>query len=82
MITGYLLRQQAQDDLEFIWLYSYQEWGAEQVDKYIRLLLSRFTWLSENSQLEKRRVEIKPGYYVWISSAILIFRNHNRTHLS
>ena len=48
MITGYSLRQQAQADLESIWLYSYKEWGTEQADHYIRSLLSRFTWLSEN----------------------------------
>ncbi len=48
MITGYLLRQQAQDDLESIWLYCYHEWGVEQADKYILTLLSRFICLSEN----------------------------------
>ena len=73
MITGYSLRQQAQDDLESIWLYSYQEWGAEQADKYIRLLLSRFTWLSENSQLGKQRADIKPGYYCFPEGMHLIF---------
>ncbi|HED18856.1 MAG TPA: type II toxin-antitoxin system RelE/ParE family toxin, partial [Gammaproteobacteria bacterium] len=52
---SYSLRQQAQDDLESIWVYSNQEWGAEQADKYIRSLLSRFTWLSENPQLGKQR---------------------------
>ena len=73
MITGYSLRQQAQDDLESIWLYSYQEWGAEQADKYIRSLLSRFTWLSENPQLGKQRTEVKPGYYCFPEGMHLIF---------
>ena len=73
MITGYSLRQQAQDDLESIWLYSYQEWGAEQADKYIRSLLSRFTWLSENPQLGKQRAEIKPDYYCFPEGMHLVF---------
>ena len=73
MITGYSLRQQAQDDLESIWLYSYQEWGAEQADKYIRSLLSRFTWLSENPQLGKHRAEIKPDYYCFPEGMHLVF---------
>ena len=63
MIVGYSLRQQAQADLESIWIYSYQQWGTEQADQYIRSLLSRFTWLSENPQLGKQRTEIKPGYF-------------------
>ena len=79
MITGYLLRQQAQDDLESIWLYSYQEWGAEQADKYIRSLLSRFTWLSENPQLGKQRTEIKPSYYCFPEGMHLIFYKVTRS---
>lgn len=57
MTTGYLLRQQAEADLESIWLYSYQAWGAEQADQYLRSLLSRFTWLSKNPQLGKQRMD-------------------------
>ena len=70
---GYSLRQQAQDDLESIWVYSYQEWGTEQADKYIRSLLSRFTWLAENPQLGKQREELKPGYYCFPEGMHLIF---------
>ena len=70
---GYSLRQQAQDDLESIWFYSFQEWGAEQADQYIRMLLARFTWLSDNPQLGKQRTEIKPGYYCFPEGRHLIF---------
>lgn len=73
MSAGFSLRQQALDDLESIWLYSYQEWGAEQADHYIQSLLSRFTWLSENPQLGKQRAEIKPGYYCFPEGMHLIF---------
>jgi len=71
--VGYSLRQQAQDDLESIWVYSNQEWGAEQADKYIRSLLSRFTWLSENPQLGKQRTDIKSRYYCFPEGMHLIF---------
>jgi toxin ParE1/3/4 len=71
--AGYSLRQQALDDLESIWLYSYQEWGVEQADQYIRSLLSRCTWLSENPQLGKQRAEIKSGYYCFPEGMHLVF---------
>lgn len=73
MNAGYWLRQQAQDDLESIWVFSDQEWGVEQADQYIRSLLSRFTWLAENPQLGKQRAEIKPGYYCFPEGMHLIF---------
>jgi len=79
VITGYSLRQQAQADLESIWLYSYQEWGTEQADQYIRSLLSRFTWLSENPQLGKQRAEVKPGYYCFPEGMHLIFYKITRS---
>ena len=70
---GYSLHRQAQDDLEAIWKFSYQEWGTEQADQYIRSLLSRFTWLSENPQLGKHRTDLKPGYYCFPEGMHLIF---------
>ena len=73
MSSGYLLRQRAVADLESIWLYSYQEWGAEQADHYLRSLFSRFTWLSENPRLGKPRTDIKPGYYCFPEGMHLVF---------
>ncbi|MCF6250426.1 MAG: type II toxin-antitoxin system RelE/ParE family toxin [Methylococcaceae bacterium] len=58
MITSYSLRALAQDDLEEIWLYTYQEWGVDQADKYLELLFSRFTWLAENPLIGKKRDDI------------------------
>ena len=78
MTTGYSLRQLAQDDLESIWAYSCHEWGTEQADLYIRSILSRFTWLSENPQLGKQRTEIKPGYYCFPEGMHLIFYKISR----
>jgi len=71
--TGYSLRQKAVADLESIWLYSYQEWGVEQADQYLRSLLSRFSWLSENPRLGKQRTDIKPDYYCFPEGMHLIF---------
>ena len=73
MISGYSLRQQAQDDLESIWLYSYETWGIEQADHYLRSLFSRFSWLAENPRLGKPRTDIKPGYYCFPEGMHLVF---------
>jgi toxin ParE1/3/4 len=73
MKTRYTLRQVAENDLEEIWLYSFQEWGIEQADKYIRALLSRFDWLSENPLIGKPRTDIKPGYYSFPEGRHVIF---------
>jgi toxin ParE1/3/4 len=73
MMARYTLRQLAQNDLEEIWLYSLQEWGIVQADKYIRALVSRFEWLSENPHIGKRRDDIKQGYYCFPEGSHVIF---------
>lgn len=73
MKPRYALRQLAENDLEEIWLYSLQEWGIEQADKYIRALLARFDWLSENPLIGKSRKDIKPGYYSFPEGSHVIF---------
>jgi toxin ParE1/3/4 len=73
MTARYTLRQLAQSDLEEIWLYSLKEWGIDQADKYIRALVSRFAWLSENPSIGKRRDNIKQGYYCFPEGTHVIF---------
>ena len=73
MTPSYRIRQLAENDLEQIWLYSFHEWGLEQADRYIRLMIGRFSWLAENPQLGRRRDDIKPGYYGFPEGRHVIF---------
>jgi len=73
MTSNYSLRALAQVDLEEIWLYSYQEWGVEQADKYLNSLLSRFEWLAKNPLISKKRDDIKTGYYYFPEGMHLVF---------
>ncbi|WP_197027001.1 type II toxin-antitoxin system RelE/ParE family toxin [Methylomonas sp. 11b] len=47
MKPSYRIRQLAAADLEQIWLYTFQQWGPEQADQYLRALFERFNWLAE-----------------------------------
>ena len=73
MTARYTLRQCAADDLEQIWRYTFQKWGIDQADKYLRSIISRFLWLAENPTLGKQRNDIKPGYYCFPEGRHLIF---------
>ena len=73
MTTRHTLRQLAENDLEQIWLYTLQEWGMAQADKYLRALISRFSWLAENAQIGKRRDDVKQGYYCFPEGSHVIF---------
>jgi len=73
MNPNYSLRALALQDLEEIWLYTYEKWGVEQADIYLNLLFARFTWLAENPLIGKTRNDIKSGYYCFPEGMHLVF---------
>jgi len=73
MTSTYSIRALARTDLERIWLFTFEEWGLEQADKYLNLLFSRFEWLSGNPYTGKDREDIKNGYYCFPEGMHLVF---------
>jgi toxin ParE1/3/4 len=53
------LRQQAIDDLNSIWTYTYDEWSEKQADKYYASLEFACLQIGENPELGKEYEEIK-----------------------
>jgi len=79
MRPNYSIRALARDDLEEIWLFTYEEWGLEQADKYLDSLFSRFEWLSCNPYAGKDREDIKSGYYCFPEGMDLVFYTMTET---
>ncbi len=73
MTRKYRIRALAQADLESIWLYTCEEWGAAQADTYLKSVIQRFEWLTENPTLSKPRDDIKQGYFCFPEGMHLIF---------
>ena len=73
MTPTYSIRALAHTDLEEIWLFTFEEWGLEQTDKYLNSLFSRFEWLSRNPYTGKDRADIKNGYYCFPEGMHLVF---------
>lgn len=73
MTQAYRLRSLAQDDLESIWLYTYEQWGVSQADTSLNTLINRFEWLADNASLGKPRNDVKQGYYCFPEGMHLIF---------
>jgi len=69
----YRIRSRAQSELESIWLYTLEQWGADQANSYLEAIIQRFEWLVENPLLGKPRDDIKEGYYCFPEGMHLIF---------
>lgn len=50
-VVEFALRSKAEDDLEVIYLYSLENWGAVQAEEYIQLLDRAFQQLVENPNI-------------------------------
>ena len=62
MSAAYALRELAVADLEAIWVYTVEQWGVEQAERYLKSLFACFEDLAENPQLGRQRNEVKAGY--------------------
>jgi toxin ParE1/3/4 len=72
-VAAYTLREHAENDLEEIWLYTYEEWGLVQADSYLQSLVTRFEWLASSPYSGRKRDDIKQGYYCFPEGMHLIF---------
>lgn len=70
---NYQLRRVAERDLEDIWFYSFEMWGVDQADNYIRSLIARFEWLSNSPTSGRKRNDIKSGYNCFPEGEHVIF---------
>ena len=62
MSAIYALRELARADLEAIWVYTAEQWGVEQAERYLRDLFACFNDLASNPRLGRQREEVRAGY--------------------
>jgi len=69
----YRLTNEAKNDLEKIWIYTYKNFSVKQADKYYRLIIDEFDFLASNPFSGKSVDYIKEGYRVSKIKSHLIF---------
>ncbi len=61
-MAEYRLSPAAERDLETIWIYTAQQWGAEQANRYTDFLATAFTDLAKSPMTAPACDHIRPGY--------------------
>ncbi len=69
----YRLSARAEADLTNVWVYSAEQWGVDQADRYIDAVLYRFSWLLENRALWKVRPDIAEGIHCYPEQSHVIY---------
>lgn len=54
---------EAQNDLENIWLYTFETWSLEQADRYLELIFDEIDYLAKNPTEGKDYSHVIKGYF-------------------
>jgi len=72
------LRPQALQDLEDIWVYTYETWGEDQADQYIFDLSDGFEKLADHPDKGRACDDIREGYRKYDIGKHIVF--YRQTH--
>lgn len=77
----YFISEKANQDIENIWLYTFENWSLEQADRYYNLILDEIEFISENFESGKSVDHIKKGYRASIVKSHIIFYKKSRRNI-
>ena len=77
MSTKYKISKDALQDIEKIWLYTFENWSIEQADRYFNLIMDEIEYLTLNPKSGKDYSHIRKGYYRTLVKSHLIFYKIN-----
>lgn len=60
---GFKISNEAQNDLENIWLYTFETWSIEQADRYIELIVDEIEYLADHPKTGKDHSSVRKGYF-------------------
>ena len=75
---NFKISQEANRDIEKIWLYTYENWSLEQADRYFNLIMDEIEYLAENPESGKDYSLIRKGYFRSRIKSHFIFYKINR----
>lgn len=77
----YAISKKANQDIEKIWLYTYENWSLEQADRYYNLILDEIEFIAENFESGKSVDYLKEGYRASIVKSHIIFYKKSTSNI-
>lgn len=81
MNAGYRLTPRAVADLDAIADYTIDQWGTDQLERYLGSLVRRFDWLCENPLAGRERNDVHPGYRSFPEGNHIVFYLISKDHI-
>ena len=78
----YLISQLANQDLENIWLYTFEKWSPEQADRYFDLLMNEIEYIAMNPDSGYDFSSVRKGYFrSKVKSHFIFYRINKKNNL-
>ncbi|MCO5239338.1 MAG: type II toxin-antitoxin system RelE/ParE family toxin [Chitinophagaceae bacterium] len=72
---SYKISFQASEDIENIWLYTFENWSLEKADRYVNLIFDEIEYLADNPNSGKDFNHIRKNYRCSkVKSHIIFYR--------
>jgi len=71
--SSYRISQKAIEDLESIWVYTFQNWSKEQADLYYKLIIQEIEYVAKDPFSGKSLKSLRKDYRVSKVKSHLIF---------
>jgi toxin ParE1/3/4 len=59
----YIISQEAANDLEKIWLYTFENWSQVQADRYFNLIIDEIENITKDPKSGKDYNDVRKGYF-------------------
>ena len=75
----YEISEKANEDIENIWLFTYENWSQEQADRYYNLIMDEIEFISENFESGISRDYLRKGYRsTKVKSHIIFYKKSSK----
>ncbi|MGE5944660.1 MAG: type II toxin-antitoxin system RelE/ParE family toxin [Flavobacteriales bacterium] len=71
--SNYRISKQAIDDLNGIWIYTFNKWSKEQADRYYDLIIEEIEFIADNYLIGKSAEQTRKNYRITKIKSHLIF---------
>jgi toxin ParE1/3/4 len=74
-----IISEKANQDIENIWLYTYENWSIEQADRYYNLIFDEIEFIAKYFESGKSVDYIKKGYRASLVKSHIIFYKKSKS---
>jgi toxin ParE1/3/4 len=74
----YEISKKANEDINSIWLYTFENWSQDQADRYYNLILDEIEYVADNFETGKSINHLRKGYFKTKVKSHIIFYNKTK----